>query len=131
MKNVVIFCLFLCFQLLAKYNSAYAHDYITSYSSTQAVIKNQKVESLKESQVNLVIKDGCLSEENNYSSFIEDDEEEEDDSITRKHTLLSKYFSIFFHAFTSSCCVEDRLSFYKAPYYSGSCKYIAQRVLRI
>ncbi len=131
MKNVVIFCLFLCFQLLARYNSAYANDYNTSYSPTQAVNKNQKVESLKANLGDLVIKDVSLSEENNYSIFIEDDDEDEVSSITRKHTLLGKYFSIFFHAFTSSCYVEDRLSFYKAPYYSGSCKYIAQRVLRI
>jgi hypothetical protein len=133
MKDVVIFLLFLCFQLLGRYDSAYfpTHNYKTGYSSTQDIKRTSQVESANEKKGYLITVDTSVTEENDYPIFVEDEDEE--DAATKKSTFPAKCFSTFSYAFTlRPCdCRINLISFYNPPSYTSSCKYITHRAILI
>ena len=136
MKNVIIFILFLCFQFLGGYGPAYAGTFNqkTACSPADNVKKNFQVQGANSTKGYREITDARLGEERNSPLFGEYEDEDEEDSTTRKYTFPAKCFSTYSYAFPSCrlCdCHVDRISLYNPPSYSGACKYIAQRVIRI
>jgi hypothetical protein len=71
--------------------------------------------------------------ENAFSISVEDDDNSED--IIRKHKSLARHFLAFYYAFIlnhrSSSSLAGGLPYHPYQSYTGSCKYIVQRTLRI
>jgi hypothetical protein len=131
MRLDLIFFLFLCFNLVGGSNSASAgHHYatITHFESMQAQ-KSESVDS--DHQQYALTTDLKLTKENDDLIFVEDEDEEA--HITRKLVSLATCISFFYSFILShpSGNVLDRLAFCRHQFYASSCKYIAQRVLRI
>lgn len=133
MKLVVTF-LVLCFFLLGGYTPAHAGapDCKVSYSLASHIEQAQQVEKRTTSRHYLISRDNELEKESTLIISVEDEDEEED--IVRKHIVPAKYLLAFYYTFFSihsSCSLSEPLSFCQHLSYISSCKYIAQRVLRI
>jgi hypothetical protein len=134
MRSAVIFFLFLLSNALGIGNFAYAGNHLPeiAHSPSTRIEKTAHAPTEIANNPLLQIKDASGAEENTDLIYVEDDDEEE--NSLRKQILTAKGFATFCYSFfLSHCCSDpaDPLSFYKDPFYTGSCKYIVQRVLRI
>jgi hypothetical protein len=131
MKVAVIFFLSVFFHVFSGHDAASAsvrHGNIRL--AAHNIKKTQQVESAKTNEGSLLSKDADSNEQNDYVLTARD----EDEDIIRKHLLPAAHFSALVYAFVSiylQNCLSGKLSFYKSPSYTGSCKYIAQRALRL
>ncbi|MEO7534481.1 MAG: hypothetical protein ABIU30_11570 [Ferruginibacter sp.] len=74
----------------------------------------------------------CLGTADDY--LICDDDDNEDEDIINKHILPARYLLIFYYTFiTAERCtfIAETLTFSTPSSFLHSCKYIAQRVIRI
>jgi hypothetical protein len=129
MKRVVTFFLFLCFLLLGGNYYVYASAHNSKICYSPAPEKMHPAESANANH-NYIITKYTGSVEENVSLVTVEDQDDEDNS--KKH-ILPKYFITFSHAFLLihwSCLIHS-LPFCRQQFYTSSCKYILQRVLRI
>jgi hypothetical protein len=132
MKVAVIFLLSLFFCLAGGSHFSYATAPAcnASFSLSQFLEKKQPVANGTANK-HLLAAVYDFNEENQYLDGVEDDNEDE---IVRKHILAARYFLACYYTFIEDYFPNNltgQLFTYKAPSYTGSCKYITQRVLRL
>jgi len=134
MKPLVLFFLFLCFELLGGHDhvNASSHSFKICCASTKTIEKTQSETAYSKQDYVISRSDGFGWDSSPLISV--DNENEDEDDLIKKHTLLAKCFVAFYYTFISSYVSKgnvEPLSFSKHLAYLGTHKYIAQRVLRI
>jgi len=131
MKLVVAFFLFLCFYLAGGYEAAHADvpRYGVIHSHFQ-ILEKAPQESATASRGYLTTKDDGLGIEKDFLISVEDDDDEEDN--IRKRISPTKYIIAFCNTFFLNHPFNNPAEYISRNLsYTGSCKYIAQRALRI
>jgi hypothetical protein len=134
MKAPVIFFLILLFQLSGICGTAHAGASLTKigFSLAGDFREKQLVEKLHVIEPALISENASIPGEN--APLIQADDGDDDENFVRRQLVCSRYFATLCRSFIDylrySYDVHD-LTFYRHPFYTGSCKYLKQRVLRI
>lgn len=134
MKNVVIFLLFLCVQMVSLDHYAHASypNEKVCFSLTCNLKKTLPVKSVDANYDYLIINNISLKGES--PNLISIDDEDENEDIIKKHVSQVRYFLPFCYAFISNSrfsFLAERLPSGRHLSYTSSCKYILQKTLRI
>lgn len=134
MRVLYLFFIFLCFLLLGSCNYAYAgaNHHNTGYSVVQNIEKRQQIKFANTNQDYLIIKNGSLSDDDDYLIDVED--EDENVVFASKYVILTKCFLALSHTLILNYLYspfKDRLLVCRRLIYTSSYKYILQRTLRI
>lgn len=132
MKVLYLFIISLCFLLLGGYSNAHAGTHHqTNFSSVKHTQRAQQIKLADSVRAHTVLKGAGKSEE---PKFLISNEDEDESLSARKHVLLVKYSLVVAYTFILSYLLsffKERLPFCSHLPYISSCKYIAQRALRI
>ncbi|WP_316791870.1 hypothetical protein [Pedobacter frigoris] len=134
MRGVIVFVLFLSFQLLKGNDTACAgvHQNSNKYSPAQQIKKQQPARLGSENPGFPVVKNTNLSEQK--EEFVTLEDENDDLVFSRKYVLAAKFFITLAYASVLVYFYQqfkNRLPFCKHLSYTSSYKYILQRVLRL
>lgn len=133
MRRVVIFFLLLFIQLIGGNDFAHAGTIdIGSFLSSVHTEKVTRPESTIEDYNDLLAEDTGIIGKNATFNSVDDEDENED--LIKKHISTAKCFLAFSFAFLLSHrfgCSIKHLSLSTPPSFTGSCKYIYHRALRL
>ena len=130
MKPLFTLLFLLVCTLASKFSDAYACGNKLRLPTYHQVDIEKKQPDIVFSNVLCIINTTTYAEHENDLLCIEEDEQEE----TGRSSSATRYFIAFYYTFVLSN--RNFISFnapfsYRPSFYSGSCKYITQRVLRI
>ena len=134
MRIALIFFIFLFSKALGVGNFAYAGNYLPEIVPAGRTVVENTVPAPGETanEHSFLIKDASGSGEATDLVYVED--EDEDDNSFRKQIFTARFFATFCHAFIlGHRCSDpaDLLSFYRHPFYTGSCNISCKRVYNL
>jgi hypothetical protein len=133
MRTVVLFFLFLCFLFVGRHYHAYGSSRNLGLRNTVA----QTTDKIKQLNYSIISNQHAVVKAHGNvqdGSFMVTDFDEDEYSSARRYILLAKYSLIVSYTIVLSYLftyIKKRLPIIGHLSYISSCKYIAQRALRI